>query len=297
MGENLLADEQSPYLRQHATNPVAWQPWGDDALEQARRLDRPIFLSIGYATCHWCHVMAHESFEDPDVAALLNRDFVCIKVDREERPDIDAVYMTVCQIMTGHGGWPLTVILTPEEAPFFATTYVPRETGRGRVGMLDLLPRIAEVWETRRADVDRSAAEITEALRRVTNVEPGPAPGLAELEAATHMLVAGFDPSHGGFSVAPKFPSPHTLTFLLRTWDRTGDGTLLDKVVMTLDAMRRGGIHDQLGGGFHRYSTDAEWRLPHFEKMLYDQALLSVAYTEAWSATGEKRFADVACST
>jgi len=297
IGENLLASEPSPYLRQHAANPVAWQPWGDAALEEARRLDRPIFLSIGYATCHWCHVMAHESFEDPDVAALLNRNFVCIKVDREERPDIDAVYMTVCQIMTGHGGWPLTVILTPEETPFFATTYVPRESGHGRIGMLDLLPRIAEVWDTRRADVNRSAAEITEALRRVTSVEPGPAPGLMELEAATHMLVAGFDAEHGGFSSAPKFPSPHTLTFLLRTWDRTGDGALLDKVVRTLDAMRRGGIRDQLGGGFHRYSTDAEWRLPHFEKMLYDQALLGIAYTEAWSATGEKRFADVACST
>lgn len=297
MVDNLLATEQSPYLRQHAGNPVAWHPWGDTALERARRLDRPIFLSIGYSTCHWCHVMAHESFEDEAVAELLNRHFVSIKVDREERPDVDAVYMTVCQIMTGHGGWPLTAILTPEGAPFFATTYVPRESGRGRTGLLDLLPRIAEIWETRRADVDRSAAEITEALRKVTKIPEGSAPGPIELEAATNTLVAGFDARFGGFSPAPKFPSPHTLTFLLRAWDRTGDGEILDKVVATLDAMRRGGICDQLGGGFHRYSTDAEWRLPHFEKMLYDQALLSIAYTEAWTATGAKRFAEVTRST
>ncbi len=297
MAENLLAKEQSPYLRQHAGNPVAWHPWGDDALERARHLNRPIFLSIGYSTCHWCHVMAHESFEDQAVAELLNQHFVSIKVDREERPDIDAVYMTVCQIMTGHGGWPLTAILTPEGAPFFATTYVPRESGRGRVGLLDLLPRIAEVWESRRADVDRSAAEITEALRRVTKIPEGCAPGPNELEAATNALVARFDDRYGGFSPAPKFPSPHTLTFLLRAWDRTGDADILNKVVATLDAMRRGGICDQLGGGFHRYSTDAEWRLPHFEKMLYDQALLGIAYIEAWTATGAQRFAEVARCT
>jgi len=297
MAENLLANEQSPYLRQHAGNPVAWQPWGDAALEEARRLDRPIFLSIGYSTCHWCHVMAHESFEDAAVAALLNKNFVSIKVDREERPDLDAVYMTVCQLMTGQGGWPLTAILTPEGAPFFATTYVPRESGHGRMGMLDLLPRIAEVWGKQRADVDRSAAEITEALRLVTKVPEGSAPGRNELDEASSTLLAGFDARYGGFSRAPKFPSSHTLTFLLRTWDRTGDGGILDKVVATLDAMRRGGICDQLGGGFHRYSTDAEWRLPHFEKMLYDQALLSIAYTETFTATGEIRFARVARST
>jgi len=295
--KNLLAAEQSPYLRQHAKNPVAWQPWGDAALDQARQLDRPIFLSIGYSTCHWCHVMAHESFEDPSVAALLNRDFVSIKVDREERPDLDAVYMTVCQIMTGQGGWPLTVILTPECAPFFATTYVPRESGRGRIGMLELLPRIVEVWESRRLDVDRSAAEITEALRRATRVPEGSAPGVPDLDAATHSLATGFDPMYGGFSAAPKFPSPHTLMYLLRTWDRTGNRDLLDKVVATLDAMQRGGIHDQLAGGFHRYSTDVQWKLPHFEKMLYDQAMLSLAYTEAWTATGEGRFASIVRST
>ena len=297
MADNLLANEQSPYLRQHAENPVDWHPWGDAALDLARRLDRPIFLSIGYSTCHWCHVMAHESFEDPAVALLLNESFVSIKVDREERPDLDSVYMTVCQLMTGQGGWPLTVILTPEGSPFFATTYVPRESGHGRIGMLDLLPRIADVWESRRADVDRSAAEITEALRLATKVPEGSAPGLIELEEATNTLVSRFDERYGGFSPAPKFPSPHTLTFLLRSWDRTGDGGILNKVVATLDAMRCGGIRDQLGGGFHRYSTDAEWRLPHFEKMLYDQALLSIAYTEAWTATGAKRFARVARST
>ena len=297
MSDNLLAAEQSPYLRQHADNPVAWKPWGDAAFELARQLDRPVFLSIGYATCHWCHVMAHESFEDQAVAELLNRNFVSIKVDREERPDVDSVYMTVCQMMVGHGGWPLTAILTPERAPFFVTTYVPRDSGRGRVGMLDLLPRISDLWEARRGDVVRSSTEIVEALRLATVVPPGRAPGTAELDAAVRALRAGFDPLFGGFTPPPKFPAPHTLTFLLRAWERTGDSDLLEMVVTTLDAMRRGGIHDQLGGGFHRYSTDGQWRLPHFEKMLYDQALMAIAYVEAWTATGAHRFAGVARTT
>ena len=297
MGENLLATEQSPYLRQHADNPVAWQPWGDAAFDRARELDRPVFLSIGYATCHWCHVMAHESFEDQAVADLLNRHFVSVKVDREERPDVDSVYMTVCQMMAGHGGWPLTAILTPDRAPFFVTTYIPRESRQGRIGMLDLLPRLADLWKVRRGDVDRSSEEIVEALRVATRVPPGPAPGSSELDAATRALQAGFDKRFGGFTPPPKFPSPHTLTFLLRSWDRTGDPEVLAMVMRTLDAMRRGGIHDQLAGGFHRYSTDAEWRLPHFEKMLYDQALMALAYTETWMATAEDRFAGAARAT
>ncbi len=297
MGENLLSTEQSPYLRQHADNPVAWQPWGDAAFDRARELDRPVFLSIGYATCHWCHVMAHESFEDEAVADLLNRHFVSVKVDREERPDVDSVYMTVCQMMAGHGGWPLTAILTPDRAPFFVTTYIPRESQRGRIGMLDLLPRLADLWTARRGDVDRSSEEIVEALRVATQVPPGPAPGTPELEAAARALRSGFDSRFGGFTPPPKFPSPHTLTFLLRSWDRTGDPDLLEMVTFTLDAMRRGGINDQLAGGFHRYSTDAEWRLPHFEKMLYDQALMAMAYAETWVATGELRFASAARAT
>lgn len=297
MSENLLAVEQSPYLRQHADNPVDWSPWGDAAFERARELNRPVFLSIGYATCHWCHVMAHESFEDESVASLLNQHFVSIKVDREERPDVDSVYMTVCQMMTGHGGWPLTVVLTPDRSPFFVTTYVPRESRGGRIGMLELLPRLADYWESRRNEVDRSAAEIVEALRLATSVPEGPNPGLAEVDAAVHTLRMNFDPENGGFSSAPKFPSPHTLSLLLRVWSRTQEPEVLTMVTRTLESMRRGGIRDQLGGGFHRYSTDARWILPHFEKMLYDQAMLSLAYTEAYTATGNGTFAAEARST
>jgi uncharacterized protein YyaL (SSP411 family) len=297
MPENLLAAEQSPYLRQHADNPVAWYPWGDAAFERARELNRPVFLSIGYATCHWCHVMAHESFEDESVAELLNQHFVSIKVDREERPDVDSVYMTVCQMMTGHGGWPLTVVLTPDRSPFFVTTYVPRETRGGRIGMLDLLPRLADYWASRRNEVDRSAAEIVEALRLATSVPEGPDPGLAEVDAAVRTLRANFDAENGGFSGAPKFPSPHTLGLLLRVWNRTKVPDVLAMVTKTLESMRRGGIRDQLGGGFHRYSTDARWVLPHFEKMLYDQALLALAYTEAFTATGDPALASEARAT
>jgi len=297
MSPNRLADEQSPYLRQHAANPVDWYAWGDEAFEVARDQDRPIFLSIGYATCHWCHVMAHESFEDEDVARLLNRAFVPVKIDREERPDVDAVYMTVCQMMTGHGGWPLTVVLTPELEPFFAGTYFPRASRGGRIGMLELLPRIESLWRDRREDVDESAASITEALRAATSVPEGEAPGESDVAAVMKTLEARFDRQHGGFGGAPKFPSPHTLMFLLRAWERSGDGTALDMATTTLHAMRRGGLHDQLGGGFHRYSTDAQWRLPHFEKMLYDQALIALAYTEAWQATGEDAFESTARRT
>jgi uncharacterized protein YyaL (SSP411 family) len=297
MSPNRLAGEPSPYLRQHSENPVDWRPWGEPAFEVARRLDRPIFLSIGYATCHWCHVMAHESFEDEQVARLLNDGFVPVKVDREERPDVDSVYMTVCQMMNGHGGWPLTVVLTPQLEPFFAGTYFPRASRGGRIGMLDLLPRLEELWRARRSDVDASAREITRALREATSVPPGTAPGTDEIAAAVRALVARFDEVNGGFGGAPKFPSPHVLGFLLRVWEASADERLLGMVTDTLHAMRQGGIHDQLAGGFHRYSTDAEWRLPHFEKMLYDQALIALAYTEAWQATGDEVLADTARRT
>jgi hypothetical protein len=297
MSPNRLASEQSPYLRQHAENPVEWYAWGEEAFEAAREQGRPIFLSIGYSTCHWCHVMAHESFEDDEVAGLLNRGFVPVKLDREERPDVDAVYMTVCQMMTGHGGWPLTVVLTPDLEPFFAGTYFPRSSRGGRIGMLDLLPRIESLWNDRRDDVDATAASITEALRAAMTIPDGTSPGKSEIAAVLKTLGARFDSEHGGFGGAPKFPSPHTLTLLLRVWEHTGDETALDMATTTLHAMRRGGIHDQLGGGFHRYSTDAEWRLPHFEKMLYDQALIALAFTEAWQATGEDAFGGTARRT
>jgi hypothetical protein len=297
MSPNRLASEPSPYLRQHAENPVDWYAWGAEAFEAARRLDRPIFLSIGYATCHWCHVMAHESFEDDEVAGLLNRGFIAVKVDREERPDVDAVYMTVCQMTTGHGGWPLTLALTPELEPFFAGTYFPRASRGGRIGMLDLLPRIESLWRDRRDDVHASAATITEALRSAMSAPEGEIPGEADVAAAVQTLKARFDPEQGGFGGAPKFPSPHTLTFLLRVWERFGDAEALEMATTTLHAMRRGGIHDQLAGGFHRYSTDAEWSLPHFEKMLYDQALIALACTEAWQATGDEELGATARCT
>ena len=294
---NRLAHEKSPYLLQHAFNPVDWYPWGEEAFERSRAEDRPIFLSIGYATCHWCHVMEHESFEDADVAALLNRDFVSIKVDREERPDIDGVYMTVCQLMTGHGGWPLTVVMTPDKEPFFAGTYFPRESVAGRMGMLDLLPRLAGAWRERRADVEAAGASALDAVREIEARGLGAADGtLGEetLRRGFNDLLARFDPHQGGFSRAPKFPAPHQLLFLLRWSDRSGDRRGVEMVEKTLVAMRRGGIFDHLGYGFHRYSTDARWLVPHFEKMLYDQALLAMAYTELWQLTGDDAHQTVA---
>ena len=287
---NRLAREKSPYLLQHAFNPVDWYPWGEEAFERSRAEDRPIFLSIGYATCHWCHVMEHESFEDADVAALLNRDFVSIKVDREERPDIDGVYMTVCQLMTGQGGWPLTVVMTPDKEPFFAGTYFPRESVAGRMGMLDLLPRLAGAWRERRADVEAAGASALDAVREIEARGLGAVDGTLDeetLRRGFNDLLARFDPHQGGFSRAPKFPAPHQLLFLLRWSDRAGDARGVEMVEKTLVAMRRGGIFDHLGYGFHRYSTDARWLVPHFEKMLYDQALLAMAYTELWQLTGD----------
>jgi len=283
---NRLIREKSPYLLQHAYNPVDWYPWGDEAFEAARKEDKPIFLSIGYSTCHWCHVMEHESFEDTAVARLMNEAFVAIKVDREERPDIDNIYMGVCQIMTGSGGWPLTIIMTPDKKPFFAGTYFPKEGRFGRMGMLDLIPRIADVWQHRRGEVLASAEKITSSLHEAVPAADD-APDSTVLQAAFQQLEARFDSRYGGFGSAPKFPTPHTLMFLLRYWRRSGDSSALAMVEQTLSAMRRGGMFDQIGFGFHRYSTDPQWLLPHFEKMLYDQAMLAMAYTEAYQATGE----------
>jgi uncharacterized protein YyaL (SSP411 family) len=301
---NRLIGEKSPYLLQHARNPVDWYPWGDEAFSTAARDDKPIFLSIGYSTCHWCHVMERESFEDPEVAALLNDGFVPVKVDREERPDVDTVYMTVAQMMTGHGGWPLTVVMTPNKDPFFAGTYFPKESRQGRIGMLDLLPRLSELWRERRSEALNSAGQISTALWQSAHGEvPGAAdeaPGAADelghpaLDEAFEQLSRVFDPLQGGFGRAPKFPTPHNLRFLLRYWRRTGETKALEMVERTLSAMRQGGVYDQVGFGFHRYSTDARWMLPHFEKMLYDQALLVMAYVETFLATGQRRYAEVA---
>ena len=278
---NHLANERSPYLRQHRDNPVDWYPWGAEAFEKAKREDKPVFLSIGYATCHWCHVMAEESFENAEVAAVLNRDIVPVKVDREERPDVDAVYMEVCTALNGSGGWPLTVVMTPEQQPFFAGTYLPRLSRGGRVGLLPLLRALAGRWKSDRASLTKTGTEITAFLRR----EAAPAAGRADralLLRAAAQLRDSYDAAYGGFGAAPKFPAPQTLLFLLRMAKLEGDKTLRPMAEHTLRQMYRGGIFDHLGGGFCRYSTDQEWLAPHFEKTLYDNALLALCYTEAW---------------
>ncbi len=291
---NHLEGQLSPYLLQHLHNPVDWHPWGEEALALARSLDRPIFLSIGYSTCHWCHVMERESFENETVAAALNRSFVSIKVDREERPDIDRVYMTACQLMTGTGGWPLTIIMTPAGKPFFAATYLPRESSRGRAGLLEILGRVTEIWRDRRAEVDASAETITAALAGSTEPAATGTAGEEDLRRASELFAAIFDAANGGFGRAPKFPSPHNLLFLLRRWKLAGDDRAGAMAFDTLRRMRMGGIYDHLGFGFHRYSTDERWLVPHFEKMLYDQAMLAMAYAEAYQACGDPLFAGTA---
>lgn len=283
-GRNRLAGEKSPYLLQHADNPVDWYPWGEEAFARARDEDKPIFLSIGYSTCHWCHVMEHESFEDSTVAALMNRAFVCIKVDREERPDVDHVYMTACQMMTGSGGWPLTILMTPDRRPFFAGTYIPK------AAMLSFIPRVEGAWKEDRTALVGDAGRVADALGKAMQHARGDDLGLDVLRRAYAELGARYDSTYGGFGGRPKFPTPHNLLFLLRYWKRTGDAYALEMVERTLERMRRGGVYDQVGFGFHRYSTDARWFVPHFEKMLYDQALLLVAYTEAYQATGRPEF-------
>ncbi len=295
---NRLADETSPYLLQHAHNPVDWYPWGPEALERARNEDRPIFLSIGYSACHWCHVMQRESFENDEIAALMNESFVSIKVDREERPDLDDVYMAAVQAMTGSGGWPMSVFLTPDLRPFFGGTYFPPEDRHGMPGFPRVLASIADAYRTRRGEVDQQAGMLAAHLQTQLSVPKGDRdPERRQLEGAVARLAASFDAQHGGFGGAPKFPAPMTLEFLLRAWRRSGDAATLRMVTRTLDAMADGGIHDQLGGGFARYSTDEHWLVPHFEKMLYDNALLAHAYVEGFRATGDERYADVARST
>ena len=293
-GSNRLIDEKSPYLVQHADNPVDWYPWGEEAFQRAKKEDKPIFLSIGYATCHWCHVMAHESFGDDDVAGLLNQHFVAIKVDREERPDIDKIYMHVCQSLTGSGGWPLSVFITPEGKPFFAGTYFPKASRLGMPGFMDVLGQVAVMWQNDRASILRSSEAITGAIQPDSRTASSQPVSVETMKKGYTQLARVFDPVWGGFGAAPKFPTPHNLTSLLRWHKRDGDAEALEMVEITLNAMRNGGIFDQIGFGFHRYSVDSKWLVPHFEKMLYDQALLAIAYLEAHQATGKAAFARVA---
>jgi len=295
---NRLAGESSPYLFQHRDNPVDWYPWGEEAFTRARAEDRAVLLSVGYSACHWCHVMAHESFEDPTIAEQLNRDFVAIKVDREERPDLDDVYMAAVQTMTGSGGWPMSVFLTPDLEPFFGGTYFPPSDRHGMPGFPRVLSGVADAYRDRRGEVVAQGRELAEHLREQLAAQPG----VGEidrrlLDAAVPRLAASFDEVDGGFGGAPKFPAPMTLEFLLRAWRRSADSETLRMVTFTLDRMADGGIHDQVGGGFARYSTDAHWLVPHFEKMLYDNAQLAHAYLEAFRATGEDRYAQVARQT
>jgi hypothetical protein len=299
---NRLAAERSPYLLQHADNPVDWFPWGDEAFAKARDESRPIFLSIGYSTCHWCHVMEHESFEDQTIANALNRDFVPIKVDREERPDVDRVYMTFVQATTGAGGWPMSVWLTPDLKPFFGGTYFPPESRWGRPGFVDVLKELARAWRDERDKVVRSADAILDRLREMTGADQAaadrsPVAGVDAVDAGISAFAQAFDRRHGGFGGAPKFPRPSELFFLLQAHALTGHMQARDMAIDTLRAMALGGIRDHIGGGFHRYSVDAEWRVPHFEKMLYDQAQLVLAFLDAAQVSGEAFFADVAEDT
>jgi hypothetical protein len=294
---NRLLGEKSPYLLQHAHNPVDWYPWGKEAFEKAQAESKLVFLSIGYSTCHWCHVMERESFEDEETAAVINSTCVPIKVDREERPDLDQVYMTVCQALTGSGGWPLNVLLTPEGTPFFAGTYYPRESGHGRVGLKDLLRQAAALWRDDPERVRASGRDIVAGLARPPSGGRTEALDERTFAAAVDLFRRDFDALRGGFGPAPKFPTPHNLTFLLRRFRRTGDREILRMVEATLGAMARGGLFDHVGFGFHRYSTDADWLLPHFEKMLYDQAGLALAYLEAFQATRTPLWGEVARKT
>jgi uncharacterized protein YyaL (SSP411 family) len=291
---NRLVHEKSPYLLQHAYNPVDWYAWRDEAFEKARLENKPIFLSIGYSTCHWCHVMEKESFEDLEVAGLMNKHFVSVKVDREERPDLDHIYMTVCQMMTGSGGWPLTIVMTPDKEPFFAATYIPKDNRYGRMGMIDLIPRVSHAWLSRKGDVLESASSILKALHGLEKAENGPELDVSIMGEAYKELLKRFDSGWGGFGESPKFPTPHNIFFLLRYWKKNGTLEALHMVEKTLQEMRRGGIYDHIGFGFHRYSTDRRWLVPHFEKMLYDQAMIAIAYLEAFQATGNSFYADTA---
>jgi uncharacterized protein YyaL (SSP411 family) len=296
---NRLAAEKSPYLLQHANNPVDWYPWGPEAFDAAKTGDKPIFLSVGYSTCHWCHVMEHESFEDPAIAEVLNREFVPVKVDREERPDVDRVYMAFVQATTGAGGWPMSVWLTPQLEPFFGGTYFPPTARWQRPGFIDVLQEIARVWKTDRLRIVQSASSLVERLRALehTIASPDGIPGVAALERTRAQFESTYDARHGGFGGAPKFPRPSELLFLFREYARTGHEQSRTMPLHTLRAMALGGMRDHIGGGFHRYSVDGEWRVPHFEKMLYDQAQLVLAYLEAAQITGEAFYGEVAEDT
>jgi len=285
---NRLIFEKSPYLLQHAENPIDWHPWGEAAFRKAAAEDKPVFISIGYSTCHWCHVMAHESFENEEVARILNRHFIAIKIDREERPDLDNTYMAVCQMLTGSGGWPLNLVLTPEKKPFFAATYIPRTARMGMVGLTTLLEKIAELWLTDRGRLLQTGEEILHSLLRLDQPQTARRPiSDAPLRAALDQYGQTFDRQNAGFGSAPKFPAPHNLSLLLRLWKRLGEENAGTMALQTLQHLRQGGIFDQVGFGLHRYSVDAQWLVPHFEKMLYDQALAANAFTEAWLATGD----------
>lgn len=292
--QNRLTDESSPYLLQHADNPVDWFPWGEEAFEKARAEDKPVFLSIGYATCHWCHVMAHESFEDDKVAKLMNDAFINIKVDREERPDIDNTYMLVCQMLTGSGGWPMNVLMTPDKKPFYAATYIPKQGRHGNPGMKELVPWIKQLWQNEREKITNSSHKITKAFEQATERDIGDLLTSDILDKSYKQFKQQYDEQYGGFGSAPKFPSPHSLMLLLRYGKRTGTEETTSMVTHTLRHMRFGGLFDQVGFGFHRYSTDREWLVPHFEKMLYDQAMLCMAYTEGWQVTRDPLFKQTA---
>lgn len=291
---NKLINEKSPYLLQHAYNPVDWHAWGDEAFEKADKENKPVFLSIGYSTCHWCHVMEHESFEDPEVAKLMNDVFVSIKVDREERPDIDHIYMNVCQMMTGQGGWPLSIVMTPDKRPFFSGTYFPKENRFGRIGFKDLIKGIDNAWKTKRDEIEKNADQITSYLKQASINDAGNELPIEILHNAYKYFHERFDNQYGGWGIKPKFPSPHNLLFLLRYSKKSGEERALQMVEKTLLEMAKGGIFDHIGFGFHRYSTDQQWLVPHFEKMLYDQAMLLHAFTECYQATNNGKLKETA---
>ncbi len=294
---NRLIGEKSPYLLQHAHNPVNWYPWSSEAFEKAKQEDKPVFISIGYSTCHWCHVMEEESFENPDIAKIMNENFVSIKVDREERPDLDQIYMQAVMAMTGSGGWPMSVFLTPDGHPFYGGTYFPPEDRWGRPGFKSLLLSIATAWKTQRQEMVQSSKELVETFRQRQAADTAASLGKETLDAAYQHLRGAFDSRYGGFGSAPKFPHSHTLSFLLRSWKRTHDAQALVMTEKTLQEIAKGGMYDQIGGGFHRYSTDERWFVPHFEKMLYDQAILAKTYLEAHQATHNPEYARVARET
>lgn len=287
---NRLIHEKSPYLLQHAYNPVQWFPWGEEAFEKARQENKPVFLSIGYSTCHWCHVMEQESFENEEIAELLNREYICVKVDREERPDVDAVYMSVCQAMNGQGGWPLTILMAPDGKPFFSGTYFPPHARYGSPGLEELLTAAAGQWRAQKERLLESAEQIAAYLKEQAQTGNRAAPVMDTVQQAFRQLADSFDPENGGFGCAPKFPTPHNLIFLMEYGKRTENREALAMAETTLVQMYRGGIFDHIGGGFSRYSTDERWLVPHFEKMLYDNALLAMAYLEAYGQTGRKLY-------